>query len=416
MSNPSLPPVARPDHVPEELVRDFDIFNVPDAQDDIQLAVRAFQQSCPDIFWTPRNGGHWVATRARDIEILQRDYRHFSNNRYLVPKKPPGAQAELPLETDPPRHTVLRKPLTLALSPRVVDEKAARIRDLAAELIEGFVARGSCEFVSEFAQVFPICIFLDLVQLPREDRHRLLPIVKQVTGGRTPAVRLEGQQALLDYIGRVVRERRVCPGSDILSPLVNVWEGEQRIEEADAVSYATLVLFAGLDTVASMLALVARFLALHPVHRRDLSAHLADGDFLRGAIEELLRRHGLATTAREVIEDIRFNDVLLRRGDMILVLHMLAGLDDRKITHALSVDLRRPRMNTHAVFGSGPHTCPGASLARCELTVFLQEWLRRIPDFEVAPGSTPQSITGFVSGLTELQLAWPISKGTAGSH
>jgi len=402
----SLPPVPRPSHVPVELVRDFDIFDIPGAQEDIQAAVHAVQQSSPDVFWTPRNGGHWVATRAQDIEVIQRDFARFSNNSYLVPKKPAGMQRELPLEVDPPRHTALRRPLTRALMPAVVSAIEQRIRALASELIEGFLRHGECEFVGEFAQIFPICIFLDLVQLPREDRHYLLPIVKAVVGGRTPEIRCEAQQALADYMGRVVRERRATPGVDILSPLVNVPDGDERINEADAMSYATLVLFGGLDTVAAMLSQVARFLARNGDHRHDLLAHLDDDTFLQGAIEELLRRHGLATTAREITGDFVFNSAPLRRGEMMLVLHMLVGLDERRIRNPLSVDFRRPRLNTHAIFGGGAHTCPGSVLARRELRIFLQEWLRRIPEFRIAQGSTPVSVTGFVSGLTELRLAW----------
>jgi cytochrome P450 len=103
--------------VPPELVCDFDLFDVPNSADDVQIAIRAFQQSAPDIFWTPRNGGHWVATRADDIDVLQRDFTRFSNDQYLVPKKPAGMERELPLEVDPPRHTALRRPLTMALMP-----------------------------------------------------------------------------------------------------------------------------------------------------------------------------------------------------------------------------------------------------------------------------------------------------------
>ena len=107
-----------------------------------------------------------VATRAEDIDVMQREFTLFSNDQYVVPKKPEDMEKELPLEVDPPRHTALRRPLTIALMPSVVKENEERIRELAVSLIEGFEARGSCDFVSEFAQVFPIGIFLDLGQSP----------------------------------------------------------------------------------------------------------------------------------------------------------------------------------------------------------------------------------------------------------
>src|SRR5689334_11574734 len=94
----------RPEHVPEELVVDFDIYAIPGADEDLQGAYRAFQQNCPDIFWTPFNGGHWVATRAADIETMQRDHETFSHRRITIPPMPPEFPRMIPLEVDPPEH------------------------------------------------------------------------------------------------------------------------------------------------------------------------------------------------------------------------------------------------------------------------------------------------------------------------
>ena len=404
MTDQSLPSVPRPDHVPSGRVVDFDLYSVPGAAEDIQLAMRAIQQTSPDVFWTPRNGGHWVFTRAADIDTAQRDWQTFSNNSYLVPKKPADIPRELPLEVDPPRHTALRRPLTMALLPRTVLAIEDRIAALAAQIIGDIAAKGQCEFVDEVAQVVPICIYLDLVDLPREDRHFLLPITKAVVHGRTPEARRAAQDDLVGYMLDIVRARREKPGDDLLSRLVTVEEDGRRISEADALSYASLVLFGGLDTVAAMLSLVVRFLARNPDHRREMIANLDDDAFMRTALEELLRRHGIATTARELTHDHVHDGVLMKQGEMVLVINMLAGFDERHVEDPLTVDLRRHTGNTHAMFGAGPHTCPGAALARRELRIVLREWLRRIPDFAVV-GST--SITGPVSGLTELRLSWP---------
>lgn len=277
MSDESLPPVPRPDHVPEHLVRDYDIFNVPGAQEDPHLAIRAVQQTSPEIFWTPRNGGHWVAARAEAVEAMMADYERFSSDCVFVPKKPPGVQRELPIESDPPRHTTLRRPLTMALLPAVVAKREAAIRELAATLVDGLAARGECEFVSEFAQLFPIGIFLDLVQLPAEDRLFLLDVTKRVVASRTPELRQVAVGELVGYLAPVVAARRETPGDDLLSPLVNLIEQNgERISEHDALAYVIVVLIGGLDTVAGLLSHVTRFLALHPAHRRDLIAHLDD--------------------------------------------------------------------------------------------------------------------------------------------
>src|ERR1700759_396428 len=159
-ADPRTPPAPIPAHVPPALVIDFDLWNIPGSEEDAQLAMRAVQQASPDVFWTPRNGGHWVVTRAADIDTLQRDVSRFSNDCYVVPKKPPEIPKELPLECDPPRHTALRRPLTAALLPRQVMLLEDRIRSLTIELIDQVHARGTCEFVAEIAKALPIFIFL----------------------------------------------------------------------------------------------------------------------------------------------------------------------------------------------------------------------------------------------------------------
>src|SRR6202020_824811 len=96
--------------------------------------------------------------------------------------------------------------------------------------------------------------------------------------------------------------------------------------------------------------------------------------------------------------DMEYQGARLRQGEMILVLHMMAGLDERSIADPLTLDFRRSPPARLQMFGNGPHTCPGAVLARRKLKIFLQEWLRRIPDYEVTPGTEVRTTTGLVSG------------------
>jgi cytochrome P450 len=398
---------ARPDHVPPELVMDFDLFDIPGGEDDVQLAMRAFQQDGPDIFWTPRNGGHWVVTRAEDIAVVQRDWERFSNQCYMIPKKPAGGFKEPPLDVDPPRHTELRRPLTVGLMPRQVHRIEDNVRQLAVELIEAVLARGHCEFVDQIGKVLPISIFLDLADLPREDRKILRPIAQQAINSPTQEQRAEGFARLETYLRPIIRARRETPGDDLISQLVNVSDGGRRIGEDDAFAYAAVVLFGGFDSVASMLGLCIRYLARNPDTRRDIVAHLDDEAFMRSAAEEMLRRHGMATTSRLVVRDTSLKDARFKAGEMVTILHMLAGLDERFIPDPLTLDLRRPPINTHGIFGSGPHACPGAVLARRELQIFLQEWLRRIPDYAIAPGTASRTTMGTVACLSELHLTWP---------
>jgi cytochrome P450 len=397
----------KPAHVPDALVYDFDLYDIPGGGEDIQLAYRAIQLSAPEIFWTPRNGGHWVATRAEDICEMQRDYARFSHRRITLPMTA-DAPRQIPLELDPPEHGPFRRPLTEGLLPKVVNTMEDKVRAITVELIERFRADGRCEFIEQFAKQLPIVIFLDMVDLPRDDRHFLAPIAEASVRGRTAEIRMEAHRQMGAYLAERVAARQKTPGADLLSKLVSAPINGQPMAFEDAVSFASLVLFGGLDTVASMLGFVAKFLATHPEHRRALIAHLDDETYMRNALEELLRRHGIANTARYIACDFEYKGVQFREGDMVLPPNLLVGMDERNVPDPTRVDFERPFPIPHAIFGAGAHTCPGAVLARRELKTFLQEWLTRIPDFEIEPGSTPVLASGMVNGVLELRLSWPV--------
>lgn len=396
----------RPDHVPADRVRDFDLYNVPGAAEDIQAAYAAIQQSSPDIFWTPRNGGHWVATRGEDILVMQRDHSRFSYQQIVLPPMPEGTPRQIPLEIDPPEHARYRRPLMQALLPSIVSELEENVRQVAIDAAERLRPLGECEFVEDFAKVLPIHVFLELVKIPLDDKAHLLTIAEDSVRGSTAEIRLGAQHAMGAYLLPWIRARRDNPGDDLLSKLVNVDISGERISEAEAISYATLVLFGGLDTVAGMIAFIARFLAMNPGHRRQLVERLDDEAFLKNAIEELIRRHGLANTARIITHDFDYKDTRFRAGDRILPANLFVGVDDRITADPLKVDFDREKP-VHAAFGNGAHACPGAVLARREIRIFLEEWLKRIPEFRVKPGTQPVLATGMVNGVLRLDLVWP---------
>jgi cytochrome P450 len=396
----------RPAHVPETLVVDFDIYSLANAGGDLHATLSEVQQSHPGIFWTPRSGGHWVVTRADDIEAIQRDYRRFSNRRITVPPAPPQVPLAIPLELDPPRHSAYRRPLMTALQPSEVRGLADKVKDIAIEAIEAFQARGHCEFVSEFAQILPIHIFLDLVDLPRSDKDTLLPIVNRALRAPEFADRMQGHMLIDDYLRDVVRARRAEPGDDLISKVVNVPIDGEKIAEDEALRFANLLLFGGLDTVAAMLSFVVLFLARNPNDRKVLCTRLDDEKYLDGVVEELLRRHGVAMTSRIVAEDTEYSGVNLREGDVIMPATPFVGLDSTRFANPLTVDFER-KGAAHGTFGNGPHACPGAALARREVKVFLQQWLSRIPDFKIADERTVALESGLVLGVKSLELVWP---------
>jgi cytochrome P450 len=391
-----------PANVPAHLVRTFDIFTTGARDGDYQRDLERLRVEMPPIFWTPCNGGHWVVSGSQNVDAILNDTSRFSNRNLRVPKWANANPPLKPLQLDPPEHSKYRALLMPAMSPKAVNTLAVGARELAIQLIEGFKPRGHCEFVSEFAEHLPIAIFMAMVDLPVEDREELLKIAGGVVRPETPEHRTESLIALREYGMAKLRARRADPGADLISTLGTATIDGRLLADDELAGMLTLLLLAGLDTVASMLSYFAMFLARNPGHRRQL---LEKPELIPNAVEELLRRYGISVIGREVIADIDFAGVRLNEGDMIVSSVSLGNLDPALLPDSLEVDFER-KSPRHVTFGGGPHRCMGSMLARAELRIFLEEWLPRIPDFEIAPDAKLETRVGAVATIQRLPLVW----------
>jgi len=395
--------VVRPAHVPTHLVVDFDYRDFPGHDTDVHLAWKRLHEG-PDIFWSPRHGGYWVATRAADIEVMQTDHERFSHRHITVPPNvgfPPLA----PLEFDPPSHGPLRAIISPAFGPRPMQLIEADLRKLSSELLDAIARRGECEFVDAYAKRLPIVTFLRLVDLPPSDREDLLELTEMSVRPRSQEDQARAFGGLHEYTLKWIRERREKPGPDVFSRIVNARIGDRPLTDTETAGMLSNVIFGGLDTVASALAFTARCLAENP----SVGAQLrSDPSLIPVAIEEFLRRFGIPNTAREITRDFDYKAVSFRKGEQVLLSKALHGLDERRYPAPLELDFHRPR-TAHAAFGDGPHRCPGSFLARLEMKVFLEQWLERIPHFHIQPGEQVRTSSGPVNGVLHLPLAWSVT-------
>jgi cytochrome P450 len=398
MMTESLRGVPVPAHVPAEAVVDFDFQNPQGAHDDVILAWHRLAGRRP-MLWTPRNGGHWIATNAAAIEELQMDSQRFSHREMILPAglKP---FKMLPLEADPPEHLQYRKIIHPWFTPSKVRALEGKARELACELIDQIVARGECEFVSEFAQLYPIGMFLGLVDFPASDRAALLAYTEGAVRG-TPIKRLQSIVQMHFYLGEKVVDRDRNPGDDLISRMCKAEIKGRKLSEEELHGMMAVVVFGGLDTVAAMASFITCFLAQNPAHRQQLIDH---PELIPHAVDEMIRRHGVTNTSRYVTEDTEVCGQRLKQGDMVQVPNVLFGLDPERFADPLTVDFTRKGPIRHAAFGNGAHRCVGSLLAEMELRVFLEEWLKRIPDFHITAGQAPRFSSGMVNGVTRLPL------------
>ncbi|MDE8346848.1 MAG: cytochrome P450 [Acidocella sp.] len=392
-----------PGHVPEALVFDFDLYNPPGAATDYHGAfARLHDNGIPDIFWTPRNGGHWIATRGTHITEIFQDHSRFSSRMKSVPKEHNPKDPLRPITLDPPEHGKYRALIQPFFTVPAIRRLEPIIRNLAINLIDGLKPNGQCEFVADFAQHLPIGIFMGMVNLPESDRLPLLNLVDEIIN---PGERSKQEifASLNEYVGEKVRSRRGGTGTDLITHVANSVIDGELISYTDAVSVCSLVLIGGLDTVASTLGFIAHFLATHPTHRQELAAK---PQLIDAAINEFLRRFAVTNPGRVVTRDIDYHGVNMRAGDMVMLPTFLHGLDEREFDDPLSVKFdRAPKVN--AAFGRGDHTCPGLTLAKLEIRVFLEEWLARIPIFSLKAGSDVGIRAGINGSFYRLSLAWP---------
>lgn len=397
--------VECPAHVPRERVFDFDIYAPHARGEDYFEAWLRFRNEMPfPVIWTPRNGGHWVVTRGAQVLDVYADATRFSVDSFGVPRAAGVQQPLGALIKDPPEHSQWRQFLNVGLSPRVVREQEAAIRARAITLIESFQQRGHCEVVRDFADVLPLSVFLELVGLPLADREMLAAWTAETVRGADVAARQEAFQALAAYLAPVLAARRGGKGGDMLSAIANLEVNGALIPQDQAVGAAIHLCMAGLDTVASLLVFVLAYLAQHPDERHALRD---DPARLPGAATEFTRRFPIVVMSRRVREDLEFAGTQLRRDDMITAATMIYNLDPELFPEPLRFDPARRTVQL-ATFGHGIHRCPGAILGRLELVITLQEWLKRIPDFELADATALHTHGGIVASMPALALHWRV--------
>lgn len=389
-----------PRHVPADRIVDFDLFDPPGLEHGIHAAWFGFRDAQRHrLVWTPRHGGHWIVLDGALVYRLYGDHEYCSNEVSVVPRPqrrtPLGA-----LNFDPPQHHDFRILLNNGLGMKSVRASEPVIRELAIELIEQFRTRGACEFVGEFASILPLSVFLHLVDIPLSDREMLAGWVQEITH---PSGELDHDGAVerfWNYLLPIVRARRVDPGDDMISDIAAGTVFGRPLTDEEAMGACTHLMIAGLDTVASFLGFMMKYLAEHPDTRHRLAAN---PKLLGPAITEFLRRFPMVTGIREVARDLDIDGVTVPAGDLIALPTILANLGGENYADPLDVKFERPGGKL-ATFGNGPHRCPGSPLARTEVRIILEEWLARIPDFAVAG---PVSYGGgFVGTIHQLGLTW----------
>jgi cytochrome P450 len=352
---------------------------------------RALRAAAPVV--TVDGAGHVLTTKDAAAEAFRQPELFSSAATFEM--LPLGAVRPLiPLQIDPPEHVKYRKILDPLFAPRHMAELEQPVTALVDDLIDRFVDRGECDFVTEFSVPLPSQVFLTLLGLPLSD----LPLFLKLKDGlirpdhvvgkprehpATMAYLDETAAAVYDYFEHVLDEREVERRDDLLSRFLDAEVDGHHLTRNDILDICFLFFTAGLDTVSASLECFFGYLCEHPEQRRQL---VADPSLVPSAVEELLRWESpVGGIVRVATADTEILGCPIHRGDMVSISLGSVDTDEAALPDAYAVRFNR-EVNPHNAFGGGVHRCLGSHLARLELRVALRAWHARIPEYAVKPG------------------------------
>lgn len=367
------------------------------------------------VFWHPETDGpgFWAITKHDDVRTISRTPKTFSSFEKGVMLPDPDdmglmAQRLMMLSMDPPQHDRFKLLVSRGFTPKNAPLLRPRIEELAREIVESALAKGSCDFVSEIAGRLPSGLIAELMGMPREDGERLYDLTEIMHTNddavAPPHVKAAAIGEMLGYAQSVAERKRSEPGDDLATLLVNAEVDGDRLTDGEFQWFFLLLVNAGGDTTRNLLAAGLQLLFDHPEQRERL---VADPDALLGtAIEEMLRYASpVSHFKRTVMHDTEIRGQKMRAGERVVLFYGSANRDEDVFDHPDDFDIARDP-NPHVAFGAGgPHLCLGMHVARVELAVMFRELLTRMPHIE-PNGPIERMHSSFIAGIHSMPVRY----------
>jgi cytochrome P450 len=356
----------------------------------------------------------WLITRYNDAQAALSDPRFSSvpaNPGYptLSPAIAASRRADASfLRMDRPKHTEHRRMWTPFFAIKRIQDMRPGIQAIVDETLSAILAEGPpVDFVETFALAVPSLVICQLLDVPKSAHAFFQQHSKtRMTMNGTPENILKAMQALDDFWDTLITEREQKPGDDLVSQLIVHEVKTGRLSKRELISMAQLMLLAGHETTANMIALGTLTLLQHP---QQLERLRADKTLTPSAVDELLRylsiaQHGLGRTA---IADVEVGGVLIRGGEGVLVVVAAANRDETVFAAPDQFDIGRQACH-HLAFGASIHQCIGHPLARAELQIVFDTLFTRVPTLRVAIPyeEIPYKYDGLFFGVHALPVTW----------
>lgn len=363
-------------------------------------------------------GGFWAITRHADIVAVSKNTADFCSAQGVLIEAVPEDILEAGssfLAADAPRHTELRKLVSLAFTPKQVVKIEEQIKAQARRIVDQLLETGDCDFVDEVARKLPMWTIYEMCGLPEEQRlpaaHGVDGLVswsdEDVRNGKEPAELLNESLITLINIGLDLAEsRRAEPRDDLMTNLVQAKVDGQRLTDEEIAAFFVLLSVAGNDTVRNTITFAMKALTDFPDQRTILQADF-DGT-IGTAVEEFIRwASPVMTFRRTATRDVELHGQQIRGGDWVVMFYASGNRDGRVFADPRAFDVRRTP-NQHVGFGGGgPHFCMGHMLAKTQLRAIFDQLLHRVPDLQA--GEPVQVIGNFLDGVKSMPCTLNLS-------
>lgn len=370
----------------------------------------------------------WIAAKHEDVFHFSRNAELYCSSKGV---RPVIASDMSIITMDAPQHTQVRRLINKGFTPRQVRKLIPHVRRLTNELIDEIGAKGEIEVIDDLAIHIPLIVICEMMGLDPETRLQMYAWSDAMMDGDGHADPDSPQlaaaaQAFGEYamaITPLIEERRKHPKEDLISILTQAAEEGTIVKEdkAGAVQgvadehvladmpdddlflFLTLLVVAGNETTRNAIAGGIIALSEFPEQKQKLLDNLWNEQWLDVAIDEIVRYvTPILTFMRTVTSEHEYKGHTLKEGDRVLMLYGAANRDETVFDDPDVLDLERSP-NDHLSFGSGPHFCLGANLAKMEIKTVYQELFSRLPDMKVKPGTThSRADSTLVLGLTDI--------------
>lgn len=341
----------------------------------------------------------WTVARYDDVRSISRDTESFCSGKGVLMNDPKRHGQELPgsiLHMDAPDHAPWRALASRWFTPRAVTELEDRVRQSVLGTLDRLSVGDEVDLVADVAAPIPVMVIAELLGVSSD--------IDPVAFRRWSDACIEGPDAsddpdllmarmgdvgeLFNFLKEQIAIRRAASRDDLMTTLIEGGIQGRDLTDGEIVTYCMALLVAGNETTRHLISGTLAALADHPDQRAALVG--ADREVLAGAVEEGLRWvTPIQAFARTAKTDVELSGQQIEANDWVVMLYASANRDEKVFGPAADrFDVMRPPKPTHLAFGFGPHLCLGASLARLEARIFLEEFLSRFPSYEVAGPST----------------------------